>query len=387
LVGPTTPSASQHEPQRRYSFPVKCLAVCASILFTLCFLEIGLRVIFAIRKLDIHHYQPSFVYAQSDSTSSDRSRFTAHPFLPYAPRPFDARKLYVYRDGIQQIVEYDITNNSLGFRTPERPFDKPSNTKRIITLGGSTTWEGPTNDQTWPALLEKKLNSHYEQTGSHVEVINLGVDMASSPMSLIELAFIGLEFHPDLVISYDGVNDSLLMGLQGETSDYRSTIARYDERLRTLQSRLPAWAFKSYLASIASQKYDLLFSARADLYSQVIANQTSALKPSQNPVEGIEYFERNLSLMRAISQDQGAKFIAATAHWNQPSPKIVLMNSELRDFFQRSRMDYLDLETLLPHDDWSIHSDPVHWTRKGLDDVAEQWQMKIISSDLLGLNH
>ena len=380
-------SGSQDKLRHHYSFFVKFIAVLVSTVLTLLVLEVGARVAFALRGMDIRSYQPSFVYVQGGSTQFDRSRFTSHPFLPYTSRPYDSRKLYVYRDGIQRVLEFDVVNNSLGFRTPERSFEKAANIKRIIALGGSTTWEGPANDATWPALLEKKLNSYYQTSGYRVEVINLSVDMASSPMSLINLAFTGLEYHPDLVISCDGVNDSFLIGLEGQAPDYRSTMDRYDDHLQPLQARLPMWAFKSYLVSIASQKYDSLSKAKPDLYSQVISNKTSQLKRSANPLEGIQYFERNLRLMRAISSEHKARFIASTAHWAEPGQKIDLMNSALRDFFQRFQIDYLDLDGLLPHHDLSLHTDAVHWTEKGLDQVAEQWKTKIISSDLLGLNN
>jgi hypothetical protein len=379
-------SGRQGKPQRHYPFFVKCMAAVVSVLLTLLVLEVGVRVTFALRGIDIRSYQPSFIYAQGDSTRFDRSRFISHPFLPYAPRPYDTRKLYVYREAIQRVLEFDITNNSLGFRTPERPFEKTANIKRIITLGGSTTWEGPANDATWPALLEKKLNAHYDQTGDRVEVINLSVDMASSPMSLVNLAFTGLEYHPDLVISCDGVNDSFLIGFEGETPDYRSTMDRYDDHIQPLQARLPNWAFRSYLISVASKKYDSLSQARPDLYGQVIANKTSQLKPAANPLAGVQYFERNLRSMRAIARENKARFVASTAHWSEPPPKIEAMNSDLRDFFQRNQIDYLDLDELLRHHDSSIHTDAVHWTEKGLDQVAEQWKTKIISADLLGLN-
>lgn len=382
----TARTAAAEKPRRHYSLPLKCLAVVVSIALTLLVLEAGARAIFALRGMDIRSYQPSFISAQGGSSQFDRSRFTSHPFLPYAPRPYDSRKLYVYRDGIQRVLAFDITNNSLGFRTPERPFEKGPNIKRIVTLGGSTTWEGPRNDATWPALLEKKLNEHYAKSGQRVEVINLSVDMAASPMSLINLAFVGVDYQPDLVISYDGVNDSFLIGFQGETPDYRSTMDRYDDRIQPVQARLPAWAFKSYLISIASQKYDSLTKAKPDLYSQVVANKTSQLQPAANPLAGIEYLERNLRLMRAISSEHQAKFLASTQHWLEPAPKIKSMNSDLREFFGRYQIDYLDLDELLPHGDSSIHTDAVHWSEKGLDQVAELWKTKIVSSDLLGLN-
>lgn len=378
-------SVSQSKPRRHYSFFVKFVAVVTSVVLTLLVLEVGTRVVFAMRGLDIRSYQPSFTYAPGASTRFDRSRFTSHPFLPFAPRPYDNRKLYVYREGLQGLLEFDVKNDSHGFRTPERPFEKAPNVKRIIIFGGSTTWEGLTNDVTWPALLEKKLNAEYEKTGARVEVINLSVDMASSPMSLVNLAFTGIEYHPDLVVSYDGVNDSFLIGFEGETPDYRSTMGRYDDRIRPLQSRLPSWAFKSYLISVASKKYDSQSQAGSDLYSFVIANKTNQLKLAANPLAGIQYFERNLKSMRAIAGENNARFVASTAHWSDPSPKISAMNADLREFFQRNRIDYLDLDEALPHHDSSIHTDAVHWTEKGLDEVAEQWKTKIVAADLLGL--
>jgi len=380
-------SGSHDTSPRHYSSLIKCLAVVVSLMATLLVLEACLRVAFALRGADIRRYQPSFVHARGGSTRFDRNRFTSSPFLPYAPRPYDSRKLYIYRERIEHVLEVDVVNNSLGFRTPERSFEKAPNIKRIITLGGSTTWEGPANDATWPALLEKKLNSHYQNSRYRIEVINLSVDMASSPMSLINLAFTGLEYHPDLVINCDGVNDSLFIGFDGQTPDYRSTIDRYNDQIYPLPARLPAWAFKSYLVSVAATKYASLSNSQPDLYSQVVANKTARLKPSANPLAGIQYFERNLTLMRAISNEHQARFVASTAHWAEPKQKIDLMNSNLRDFFQRSQMEYLDLDQLLAHHDWTIHSDPVHWTEKGLDQVAEQWKTKIISSDLLALNN
>jgi hypothetical protein len=89
------------------------------------------------------------------------------------------------------VVDQDYQNNSLGFRTPERPFKKPPMTKRVVTLGGSTAVDGPTNEQTWAALLEKRLNERYADRGYKVEVINLGVNMADSAYSLVDLALLG----------------------------------------------------------------------------------------------------------------------------------------------------------------------------------------------------
>jgi hypothetical protein len=367
---------------RRQSL-AKLLLVVVSTLAALLFLEGGLRIYFALVNRDISLYRPSFYY--STLTKENRNRFTSHPFLPYAPRPFDKRKMLPFRPDVGRIVECDYTNNSFGFRTPERPFKKPPMTKRVITLGGSTTFDGPTNEQTWSALLEKRLNEHYAGSGHTIEVINLGVDMANSPYSLIDLAFLGVEYEPDLVISYDGVNDTLLLGYDGLTPDYRSSMSKFDVREQTLQSRLPQWIFKSYLLSWASFKYDRIAGDRPDLAGQVIEKKVSQLKPSSNQLEGIQYFERNLKLMRAISSEYKAKFLAATGHWVHPPEKVVVLNEELRNFFGREGIDFLDLDKDLPHDDWSIHVDEVHWSLKGEEAMAKEWALKIIATDSLRL--
>ena len=134
----------------------------------------------------------------------------------------------------------------------------------------------------------------------------MGVDMASSPTSLINLAFVGTQFQPDLVISYDGVNDTVfLCGFDGIAPDYRNAMDKYDDDFRTLQSRLPKWAFQSYLATVFSLKYDRLSRKKPDVVSQVHSSKLSRLTRSSNPIEGVQYFERNLKLMRGISTEYG----------------------------------------------------------------------------------
>jgi hypothetical protein len=356
--------------------------VLISTALTLLLLEGFLRVLLMAKGRDIRHYQPDFAF---NPKARDRSRFTSHPFLPYAQRPFDSRKLSTYREEIHRTIDLDYTLNSFGFRTPERPFEKATKVKRVITLGGSTTFDGPTNDQTWSAILETKLNEYYKDTGFTVEVINLAMDAAASPTSLINLEFIGLQYAPDLVINYDGVNDSILIGYEDLAPDYHNAMDKFDENRPPVRSRMPPWMFRSYLLSIGSAAVDILL-GRSDLYAQLTGKKLLQLRPANNEIKGIEYFERNLKLMRAISGEYHARFVAATAHWVHPGSKIQKMNAELRAFFSRENIGYLDLDQALPHDDWTIHVDQVHWTLKGENDVSDKWKEQVTERDLLELN-
>lgn len=113
--------------------------------------------------------------------------------------------------------------------------------------------------------------------------------------------------------------------------------------------------------------------------------KAGGLRRSPDALAGMHLFERNLKLQRAVSRDCGAKFLAATAHWVAPGEKVSAMNEELRRFFAREEINYVDLDALLPHGDWSLHVDDVHWTREGIERVAEEMRKKIVAENLLGL--
>ena len=98
------------------------------------------------------------------------------------------------------------TNNSHGFRGNEFEKEKPHNTFRIFTVGGSTTnGTGAEDDETWPAHLQQIINEKI--TSKKIEVINAGIDGAQTPgeHALIKDKISSLD--PDLIIMYDGLND------------------------------------------------------------------------------------------------------------------------------------------------------------------------------------
>jgi len=104
--------------------------------------------------------------------------------------------------------------NSEGFRNPEFTKNKPDNTFRIFTVGGSTTFStGVLDNQTYPAYLQ----SYYDESNLdiNIEVINAGIN---GVWSLHETNLIKerlLDFDPDLFIVYDGWNDMRQQNLHG----------------------------------------------------------------------------------------------------------------------------------------------------------------------------
>ena len=109
-------------------------------------------------------------------------------------------KLDVVIGGERFVVEM----SSEGYRTHEFEVPKPEGMVRIICIGGSTTVAGRTNDETYPALLERKLRELFP--GLPLEVLNLGVSSATTDYWHARLPRV-FGYEPDVIVQYPGVND------------------------------------------------------------------------------------------------------------------------------------------------------------------------------------
>jgi len=84
--------------------------------------------------------------------------------------------------------------------SPTQP--KPEGEYRVFVLGGSTVEHG---DPALPECLEEKL---HKRGAKNIRVYNYGVVSANSGNQLARLVFEIVDLEPDLVVFYDGVNDS-----------------------------------------------------------------------------------------------------------------------------------------------------------------------------------
>jgi lysophospholipase L1-like esterase len=102
-----------------------------------------------------------------------------------------------------------VYTNEDGFRIPapgyKLPKIKPPRQLRIAVLGGSTTQLASTFDTTMPGALRLLLRRRYP--GRDIEVVNAGIQSCVSRQSLVQLVTTVVDYHPDMVILYDGVND------------------------------------------------------------------------------------------------------------------------------------------------------------------------------------
>jgi hypothetical protein len=89
-------------------------------------------------------------------------------------------------------------------RSPET--QKPPATIRIAVLGGSTVHGGTDFEVSLPGALQRELVNIFP--GKNIEVLSAGIISAISIQQLIFLITTIVDYDVDIVINYDGINDS-----------------------------------------------------------------------------------------------------------------------------------------------------------------------------------
>lgn len=156
----------------------------------------------------------------------DKLIFIPHPFLNWSLNP-------QYKNSKNEIV-----HTKEGFR---KTFDdesiidylkKKQSTFKIVCIGGSTTHCSDMDDyrDTWPALLQKKLNKENDFT-----VINFGVGAWSTIQSQIRCLTWLKKINPNLLIFYQCKNDitPLMNGSLNEKEilpDYQNITSQFSEK-------------------------------------------------------------------------------------------------------------------------------------------------------------
>ncbi len=99
---------------------------------------------------------------------------------------------------------HEVRINSRGYRTREFAVPKLPGVVRVACVGASTTFQGFSNEETYPALLEARLRALRPDLS--IEVLNLGVSGTLSDFWLPRLPRL-FELEPDVVVQYNAVND------------------------------------------------------------------------------------------------------------------------------------------------------------------------------------
>lgn len=384
-------------------------AVSAQILLLLCSLALTLGALELGARFYLHRLageEEFLLYAALDDLGKRRlamgrnpteRRYEAHRYLGYVP----ARS---YSDEKNR-------HNALGFRGEEIEVPKPPGEFRIACLGGSTTYGRGVKEYAlaYPQLLEAELGSRGH--GS-VRVINAGAEGYTSWESLLNLEFRVLDLEPDLVISYDGINDvhARLVwpseAYRGDNSGRRATSAlpqdvpgpfEHSALVRILLVRWGRIAPHSELARTLDPGADTYYAPefwkqwRRGSYPQGIFREATAAEMfAANPPV---YFQRNLRSMVAVARAHGAEAMLATYafsprrhHPTSASAEYIHaigeMNEAMRAVARETGAHLFDFAAAFP-DEPGYYVDGQHVNAKGSRLQARLFADYLVASGLL----
>lgn len=265
--------------------------------------------------LDVDHFSPD--PGSSDAVKVLAASASAPPHPPHPPntdflsgakdwQPLTTDGTYFKaRPGSRASVEEgshrsgQVTINSLGFRGKE--FD-PLNTHgkvRVFCVGGSATFGGFSDDDTYPARLEVHLN---RPGGLRAEVINAGfiAYVSNQFLSLIRNELV--TYQPDAIIVYAGFNDLNPF---------------FNYHLRQQQPRWITWL------------HGKLYYRWSMFYTLLVEKISVMVKDSPNPISVTtmtspqKIFLRNIEALAKLSEAHGFTLIVVRELLYSPEPVFV----------------------------------------------------------------
>jgi len=191
-----------------------CWSILGMTLVVLLLTEAGFRTIFAVRDRFAAQPVPDrrvLVEGYGGATwpvehyrELERLEVRWQPYVYFRPKPFEGTTIRVGSDGLRATWQPPVAGDDL----PQR------GSVKVLMLGGSSLWGfGARDDQTIPSLLARALH----ERGWRAELKNLsGIGYVSTQELIGLLRELQAGYRPDVVIFYDGVNDTTSAFLAGE---------------------------------------------------------------------------------------------------------------------------------------------------------------------------
>jgi len=257
---------------------------------------------------------------QGEPPTQIKAAIQAHPYLLYTNTPD-------YKKGKR------VLHNSLGYRNPEFELKKGPGTIRILVLGGSTTYGylNPKTETTWPAILEAKLQ---ENSPQNIEVINGGLNYATSAEILAAYTFKHRYLEADWIIYHGGLNDAAVTispNYDPEYAHFRdqgTQISSRPSERKLLRSNTLKLVYAFWLNSVEPiyQSQPLLFK---DLDPDEVAQSVRDTAHYQG-------FQRNLDLLLQMAKLDSSRVLLAGSLYAS-TKKIKRTRPDLSSFLE----DYL----------------------------------------------
>jgi len=284
-------------------------------------------------------------------------------------------------------------HNSLGYRGGEIETPKPKNMFRIITIGGSTTYN--TGIEFWKddfaRQLQEELKEKYEN--ENIEVINAGLGSWNTWESLINLEFKLIDLEPDMIIIYHGINDVT-------TRIVNPSVYKSDNSGLRKQWQIPKIPFifhsalLRYLANYQINLLDIIDSNEGNEgmeysgFTEKLNNTAVGVLDINKPI----YFERNLRSMIAIAEEYDIDVLLSTfaisdevgVHSKLPSiiKGVKQHNEVIKKVAELKNVSLIDFESQMPKDA-RYWGDGIHLTKEGIGLKAELFTRFIKKNNLI----
>ncbi len=249
-----------------------------------------------------------------------------------------------------------VQMNSRGYRTHEFEVPRPKGMVRVVCIGGSTTVAGRTNEETYPAFLEKKLRARFP--GLPLEVLNLGVSSVTSQYWNARLDRV-LSYEPDIVVEYQGVNDVSWWHLP-----------RY--------AQAHPWRRRAYHSLLVQRLFPFPVHELEPFLNDTFATMGATARSCQD--RGVAYLTATSAFPdpARLSVEQRRHLDDNAAFWTRrlPMPSYATWaaimtrhNELLAEFSWRSHVPYVGVHEKLR--DPALFIDVCHFTPEGIELLAE----------------
>jgi hypothetical protein len=284
----------------------------------------------------------TYLYAIGKGFYDDPKEFTSPFFTTYEePQP--------YKSG-----------HTAWYHAREVPLDKPPNEIRIICFGGSTTANWSLGIS-YTDILERKFEGRYK--GYTVRVLNAGSDGYSTAHILVNLGLRNLDIHPDIITVYENINDLSVM-------DFGKTVASdYANKYKT-----------DFYLGLRHRTGIVALIARVSRLARAVISQVPALMfPRNVPEVGRnypqvrDYFRTNLRSITGLAKVHGIRMVLASQPAKAPiknDVRFMEFNETVREVASQEHVSFIDVADFVTDDDLFV-PDAIHYTRKGLERVAD----------------
>lgn len=209
--------------------------------------------------------------------------------------------------GLKKNIYYD--KNKYGFRSLSmKTREKPPGVFRIVCLGASTTDQAnQSTEDTWSGILETKLRESLGDQGIRVEVAAYGKSGEKAKGRLFWAWEKLLDFHPDLVVTLEGINDLCWGGgpytgiperheyVEPEKETFFKDATQIGRRLLILEHRVNDW--KALLTGKAFEWHSRKLPSRRKIYQAA----TYVENPVRNPDPIREFSDAMTALVKFLT--------------------------------------------------------------------------------------